>query len=261
MNEGNHAPISYGAFAGIVVVYLLIIQGLGVLLSLGSDLGYAEFPDIESTLRGITIPVSLSVVFVIAIISWLGWWPDITTERPKVASWVWIVPGLLVVAAAMVTDYGNLAEQDASLILTVAGTSLLVGIGEELMFRGVSIQVLRRHGLTEANVALWSSVIFGGVHITNVIAEGPRAVFQVVIVAFAGYFFYLTYRVSGTIVAPILMHAYWDFAQFSHAAGVADPQPNVFQNIPLLFLVIAGVVVYRRRDRIEAAHPVPVPAQ
>ena len=62
---------------------------------------------------------------------------------------MWIVPGLLVAAAIIVTDDGALADQDASLILTVAGTSLLVGIGEELMFRGVSTRVLRRHGLTE----------------------------------------------------------------------------------------------------------------
>ncbi|NQY57792.1 MAG: hypothetical protein HRT86_15155 [Ilumatobacteraceae bacterium] len=66
MNEGNRKHIGFGAFAGIVVVYLLIIQGLGLLESLGSDVGYAEFPDIESTLRGITIPVALSVVFVVA---------------------------------------------------------------------------------------------------------------------------------------------------------------------------------------------------
>ncbi|NQY57793.1 MAG: hypothetical protein HRT86_15160 [Ilumatobacteraceae bacterium] len=55
----------------------------------------------------------------------------------------------MVAAAIIVTADGALADQDASLILTVAGTSLLVGIGEELMFRGVSTRVLRRHGLTE----------------------------------------------------------------------------------------------------------------
>ncbi len=253
MNHEGTRSVGYGAFAALVVVYLFIVQILGLALSTGSDAGYGEFPDVDSTVRGLLIPIVIAVALVAAVISWLGWWRDIAIERPKVASWVWVVPVLLVLGGLGVMDWSNLGEQDLDLVLLVVLTSLLVGVGEELLFRGVSIQVLRRHGLTETKVALWSSVIFGGVHITNAISTGPQAIFQVLVVCCAGYFFYLTYRVSGTIIVPILMHGFWDFAQFSHTVGVDDPQPSPQQLLPFLALIIAGVIVYVRRNRIEVA--------
>ena len=42
------------------------------------------------------------------------------------------------------------------------------------MFRGIGVTTLRAHGLTEGRVALWSSVIFGAVHLTNAIGDGRR---------------------------------------------------------------------------------------
>ena len=42
-----------------------------------------------------------------------------------------------------------------------------VGWGEEGMFRGIGVTTLRDHGLTEGKVALWSSIIFGAVHLSN----------------------------------------------------------------------------------------------
>ena len=66
------------------------------------------------------------------------------------------------------------------MLITVIVSSLLVGIGEELMFRGVTIQALRDNGMTEHRVALWSSVIFGGAPITNIISEGSAAIGQVI---------------------------------------------------------------------------------
>ncbi|MEM9515355.1 MAG: CPBP family intramembrane glutamic endopeptidase [Actinomycetota bacterium] len=253
MDNGHTKNLGYGAFAALVVAYLLIVQVLALVLSTGSDVGYGEFPDIDIIVRSMVIPIVIAIAIVVAVISWLGWWRDIAVERPTVAPWVWIVPVLLVLGGLGVMDWSNLGEQDLDLILVVVFASLLVGVGEELLFRGVSIQVLRRHGLTETKVALWSSLIFGGVHITNAISTGPKAIFQVLVVCFAGYFFYLTYRVSGTIIAPILMHAFWDFAQFSHTVGVDDPQPSPQQLLPFVALIIAGIVVYRRRDRIEVA--------
>jgi hypothetical protein len=37
---------------------------------------------------------------------------------------------------------------------------MLIGFGEEGLFRCLGVTALRRHGLTEGKVALWSSVIF-----------------------------------------------------------------------------------------------------
>ncbi|WP_257136664.1 CPBP family intramembrane glutamic endopeptidase [Streptomyces sp. f150] len=53
--------------------------------------------------------------------------------------------------------------------------TLFVGIGEKLMFRGIGVQVFKRAGLSEGKVALWSSVVFGAVHISNAFGEGAQA--------------------------------------------------------------------------------------
>ena len=63
------------------------------------------------------------------------------------------------------------------------------------MFRGIGVTTLRAHGLTEGKVALWSSLIFGVVHLRTPSATA-RGHPQALVVSFAGYFFYLTRRVS-----------------------------------------------------------------
>lgn len=51
----------------------------------------------------------------------------------------------------------------------------LIGFGEEGLFRCIGTTSLRRAGLSEANVALWSSVVFGLAHIANIIGGDARA--------------------------------------------------------------------------------------
>lgn len=249
--------LGYWSLAAVLIVYLVIIQGLGLALSQGTDADYATFPDVETTLRSMTVPVALSVLFGVAVISVLRQWPQVVHEDHPVQPWVWVVPAVLVAAAVGVTDYENLASLDSGLLLTVVASSLMVGIGEELMFRGVTIQALRDNGMSEHRVALWSSLIFGAAHITNLISEGPGAFVQVLAVSVSGFFFYLSYRVAGTIVVPILLHALWDFSLFSHNVGEVDPSPNPRQAIPLLANIVLVVILYLRRDRIEPSPAAP----
>lgn len=245
--------LSYWALGAVIAVYLLIIQGLGLALTQGTDAEYATFPDVETTLRSLTVPVALSVLFGIAVISVLRQWPQVIHEDNPLRPWVWIVPVVLAAAAFGVLDYENLGAIDSGLLVTVVTTSLLVGVGEELMFRGITIQALRDNGMSEHRVALWSSVIFGGVHITNLFTEGSQAIMQVLIVSVSGFFFYLAYRVSGTIVVPMLLHALWDFSLFSHNVGEADPSPSARQSLPLAANIILVVILFFRRDKIEPA--------
>ncbi|MGW0176042.1 hypothetical protein ACWDUM_19640 [Rhodococcus sp. NPDC003322] len=89
---GRH--LSYLAFAGIVVVYLAIIQFGGHLIA-----GWADEDDILTT-RGVVftmlIPLGLALAFTYGAIAALGWWrPAITDDRP-VNRWAWFVPVLVV---------------------------------------------------------------------------------------------------------------------------------------------------------------------
>lgn len=56
------------------------------------------------------------------------------------------------------------------------------------MFRGIGVTTLRSHGLTEGRVALWSSVVFGAVHVSNALTgDLSKALPQAIAVSFAAY--------------------------------------------------------------------------
>jgi uncharacterized protein len=57
------------------------------------------------------------------------------------------------------------------------------------MFRGIGLVTFRRMNLTEAKLALYSSVVFGAVHLSNALAPGTSAIFPAIIVSFSGCMF------------------------------------------------------------------------
>ncbi|MFW2335901.1 CPBP family intramembrane glutamic endopeptidase [Ilumatobacter sp.] len=250
MNETEQRRLGVPALIGVVIVYLAVIQGVGLISTQGLDAKYGEFPDIETLLRGIWLPVGLSVLLAAGIITWLGWWRPVVSDDRPVQRWVWIVPAVVGVTILVVFDYGNLSSIGGSFTVTLLLGSLLVGTGEELMFRGLAVTTFRANDFSETRVALWSSLLFGAAHLSNLIVEGPGALVQVVIVSFGGYLFYLMRRVSGTILLPILAHALWDAALFSGRAG---PDPDLYPPAALASLCtfVLLVVLWVRRDRIE----------
>ena len=169
--EPGGRPLSIPMFIGLVVVYLVVVQGVGLLLAPdGAD--YGELPDSETVRTTIVIPVALSLLLTAAAVSYLRWWRPVMRDDRPTRRWVLIVPVLLLVAILLTVNYGNLADQDIELVLLLALGTLLVGVTEELMFRGIGVVTFRRAGLTEVKVALWSSLVFGAVHATNIFTEG-----------------------------------------------------------------------------------------
>ena len=234
----------------VLVVYLVIIQGLGLALSSGEDFEYGKFPTTEALLRSTTVPVAVSVVFVLVLVGWLGWWPRVRREPLRLGRWAWIFPAAMLVSALVMTDYSRLGDVGTSLVLALLATTLLVGIGEEVMFRGVALWATRDlSGWSEVKAALVTAVIFGGVHITNIFTEGPGALGQAVVVSVAGLFFYIARRVSGGLLVPVVVHAVWDFSLFSSNLG-SDPDANALAVLASLTTVVLAIVVIVRRKTI-----------
>lgn len=120
------------------------------------------------------------------------------------------------------------------------------------MFRCIGVTSLRQQGFTEGKVALWSSLIFGLVHLTNLIGGNAGAIGQAVAVSFAGYFFYLIRRVSRSNILNSLLHAGFDFMILSGTAIIPkgeDPHPGVV--LAVLVYLVCGVLVIVRRHHIE----------
>ncbi len=138
-----------------------------------------------------------------------------------------VVPIVLVVCILVAIDYADLADKTVGYVLALFIATQFVGWGEEGMFRGIGVVALRSHGLTEGKVALWSSLVFGAVHLSNAIGHGAQAIPQALAVSFAGYFFYLTRRVSGGNALNSVLHGLFDFSLLSGTVILVDQDPYV----------------------------------
>ena len=236
------------AFVAIVLVYLVIVQGALPLATSGMDFEYGKFPDTETVLRALLIPVGVSMVFAVLVATVLGWWAPIWKDDRPVQRWVRIVPMLLIAAVIVGTSYAKLADRGLTYTVCFLVGALMVGFTEELMFRGIGIVTFRSNGYSEAKVALWTCVIFGLAHGTNVFTEGPSAFVQVLVTAVAGYFFYLTRRVSGLILVGMVVHGLWDFGLFTGTLG-KDLYP--LTAIFILMDIVLAVTLLVRRRKIE----------
>ncbi len=246
--------LPYWLFAVIVVGYLAIIQVGGLLLThvAGVDETLATT---EGVLLNMWIPLGTALVYTYVVVTVLGWWRPVLREERRVQRWVWVVPVIVAVCVLIAIDYASLGEKTIGYVLVLFVATQFVGWGEEGMFRGIGVQTFRTHGLREGQVALWSSVVFGAVHLSNAIGHGAQALPQAVAVSFAGYFFYLTRRVSGGNAVNSVLHGVFDFSLLTGTVVLVDQEPYVGSAAAILaYVVVAAVLVVRRR-RIELADP------
>ena len=247
-SEGGR-NLTWWQFLLLVLVYAAIIQIGGRVV--GADVDADEgLETAGNLLEAAVIPIALSSVFVVGIATWLGWWSQIIHEPLRTQRWVRVVPAALVLAAAAGASWGNLLDQDADLVLTLVVLVCIVGFTEELMFRGIGLVTFRRMHLTEGKVALYSSVTFGAVHLSNALATGSSAIVQAIVVSFTGYMLYLTRRWVGTIWLAMPVHSSQDFVILSGQVGV-DAKASPLAIILLPTMVGLAILLYRRRHRIN----------
>lgn len=241
--------LSIAGYLAIVVVYLLLVQVLGLAMSGLTDAGYGEFPDSEAVLLMLWVPVGASALFIAGIVTWLGWWRPVLHDRediPRLPRWVWVVPALMIFAILAGTNYGGLVDRGVLYIVLAVIGALFVGFAEETAFRGVGVTAFRANGYSEARVALWTCVIFGAAHATNIFAEGGGAVLQVLVTVAAGFFLYLVRRLGRGLLLPILVHAFWDFGLFSGTLGDDLYAATIAFVLIDVVLVIVLLVGHRR---------------
>ena len=240
---------SGAVLVGIVAVYLVIVGVIhAVATSSLGELDYGRFPDVETIVRAVVIPVGSSIVFCVAVIGWLGWWTPVRGGDAPVERWVRVVPAVLLAAIVLGTDYATLADQGVGFTLVLLVAGLMIGLGEELMFRGIVIVALRRQGRVEGRVALVSSVVFGLAHAVNFFLDGGGNLGQIVVTGFMGWFLYVTRRSFGSVFVPAALHGLWDFGLFS---GLVTT--DVYGGAALFVLAELGVAILLivRRRRIE----------
>lgn len=249
--------LSYPVFALIVLGYLLIIQGTGLVLSRLFNVEQS-LVNTKGVLLNMWLPLGAALLYTYAVIELLHWRPYVLKEKNRVQKWLWIVPAILIVCILLAIDYPALVNKNISYILALLIATQFVGWGEEGMFRGIGVTTLRSHGLSEGKVALWSSLIFGSVHLSNAIGRGVQAIPQALIVSFAGYFFYLTRRVSGGNTLNSVLHGLFDFSLLTGTVILVDQTPYVGSAAAIAAYILIAIVLLIRRKKIELSSNKPI---
>jgi uncharacterized protein len=95
--------------------------------------------------------------------------------------------------------------------------SLLAGLGEELLFRGVVQDYFQRvTGSAWLAVAI-ASLLFGGVH--------PITWTYAVLAGLIGVYFGWLYLATGNLLVPVVAHAAYDFVALSYLLRNLDDEP------------------------------------
>jgi len=223
--------LTWPRLIGLLVVVALLPSFIDVFVLDGrSD---SLFPDQEAV-NDRAISSAVTMLIVVAAVSMLRWWPDVLHEQLRARAWVWAVPVLFLGTSLALTDYTRIATAGVSITLVLLVAVLCIAIGEELLFRGVTLVFLRGRS-REWVAAAVSCVIFGLMHF-------PAGPVQVVASALFGWLLYLCRRVSGGIVVPIAVHAAWDFSVFTSFL-TASPETSSNASIALSLLTIVFVAI------------------
>jgi membrane protease YdiL (CAAX protease family) len=186
--------------------------------------------------------------------------------RPNWNGWLLFLLAIVAVllVGSMVSFY-TAQPMAVSVIVSVAFGSILVGIFEESVFRGIILNSLaQRHGIVLSVFA--SSALFGLLHLGNLLfgESGAQAAAQVTWTFLAGIILAWTYLFSGrNLILVILCHAGYDFSLIL-TSGMVHPADAVMgfailiiiplQLAAVITLTIAGV---RRSDRFTPYKPEP----
>jgi len=201
----NHRlTLSLATFLGWLLITLL-----------GEQLGSGSHQALSETVsHGLGWPFVAAVAFVLIVVSWQRWQDIGLHQRPPARSLLlaWL-PMLYVVGGFGLSI--RLGLPPATVVLWVLVNTFLVGLSEELMFRGVLLQALRHTVPIWPAVAL-ATLAFGAVHSLNVFITGDLrgAVIQSTAAALSGLFFIALRLRTGSLWPSIVVHGLWDCAAF-----------------------------------------------
>lgn len=233
-------------------VYLVIV--IGAMIASGASYLNLVAPDV--IFGSVVLPLTLGAIFLVVVISWLGWWKPVMRDG-ELASPAWLQWPFILIAAAMIllglsaTNWSNLA---ATHLMFLVAAGILVGFNEEALCRGIVVLGLREGGRSEAFVLIMSSLIFGLLHLPNALIGLPLygAAIQIVFAAMMGAGFYVIRRTSGSLLLPMVIHGLWDFASFSRGASGAQAssmQPIVQFGSYGIAIICSIVLIWAMRGK------------
>ena len=198
-------------------------------------------------------PTLLGCAFLVAAISFLGWWRLVLFDKSKSGpAWIWIFP--VVMAAIIANNFLGMPSGKLTfeLLLWSSLGAVGVGLGEEMITRGSMVVGLRSR-FTEGKVWLFSTLLFSAMHIPNVFFGLPMAnmPIQVILTFIMGSGLYVVRRMSGTLILPIILHGLWDSSLFLTVATGGTPSSIQFAIYPLAIACALVVVLKNWNARVS----------
>lgn len=240
----------------------------GVFLASGlvSGVDYDKLSGSASNMVGFAVvPVGLASLASLALTARRGWWDALLREEHRLVSprWARLVPVMFMLAIVTSLIVAPWHQWSGGLVVLVLAGTLMVGFGEELVFRGYLL-VGARARLCERGAWFWTSLLFGLFHGLNILTgQGVGQTIRQVVVAFVlGGGLYLVRRVSGRLVIAMVMHGLWDFAAFISAGrgyAATDAVTGTVAAVPFTIgataVTIAALIALFRHDdggRVQA---------
>ena len=195
-----------------VVLYLLAGRVIGAVF--GDQIDEDDIvSSAASVFWGLAAPIIVAAVLLVVFVWSVGWRREIFGPQPiRGRAWMWIAP-IVVLAFDLVrfaaTDY---TAYTTATVATTLFLGLCVGFVEEVLSRGLVVNLLRRGGYREWAVMMLSSLVFALLHSVNIFSgiEASTVALTVLYTFTFGVAMYLTLRVTGNIIWPILLHAATD---------------------------------------------------
>lgn len=224
----------------ILIVYLSIIM-IGAKIEIGSG----TMSQAEMVSRQISISLVIGFVFLSSVVAFFGWHREtglmpIRSTKSLLILWL---PALFILGFFSVALLLGLPTLQAFIFVGV--NTLLVGISEELAFRGILFSGARS-GLRPFGAIALTSIIFGAVHVLNGFTTGDwaSATVQAVGAAMSGLLFIAILIRTGSIIPAMIVHWLWDFGVFAMSArsGRSEAAPLAEAGImtlltPILFVM------------------------
>lgn len=165
-------------------------------------------------IRQFVIPLLLVLAFQLVMIRTARWKRSVWREPARTTRrWLIVFPALMLLLAFVSHVTSGMPEVDGSYLVGMTATVALVGITEELTFRGILLVGGRRTFPHEWQVVVFTGALFGLFHLPNVLlgAALGATLFQVVQTALIGTTFYALRRVTGLLVPCMVLHAVYDW--------------------------------------------------
>ena len=216
------------AVAWIVAYCVLLSVGDAVSLLVGID-------------KSVTLAMSMLLSAILLLFlkkNGLFWEYGLCLQKTSAKSMLYYIPILVMLTANL--WYGVSLRYDALGSVLYILTMLCVGFLEEVIFRGLLFEAMRKDSVKAAVIV--SSVTFGMGHIINLIngsgAEWLPNLLQVIYATAAGFMFVMMYYKSKSLLVCIAAHGV--FNALSVFANEANATPEMQILSAILLTVITG---------------------